>query len=93
MVVHRRGFPDEPVLPLTWERVRRIPAHFKEAGYRRWTNYAPRIKSDHVVNGFTRALVLEVAFCKAKLSVLRGIGPTRQAMPLGLRAVINADTR
>ena len=89
--VHHRWHPDEPVLPLTWEKIRAVAAHFKEAGYRSWSNYASRIKEEHVVAGYPWTLLLETCFRKAKRSVLRGIGPTKQSTPVGIIAVAALD--
>ena len=89
--VHHRWHPDEPVLPLTWEKIRAVAAHFKEAGYRSWSNYASRIKEEHVVAGYPWTLLLETCFRKAKRSVLRGIGPTKQSAPVGLISVADLD--
>ena len=89
--VHHRWHPDEPVLPLTWEKIRAVAAHFKEAGYRSWSNYASRIKEEHVVAGYPWTLLLETCFRKAKRSVLRGIGPTKQSTPVGIIAVAGLD--
>ena len=89
--IHYRWNPEEPVLPLTWHKIRAVAAHMKSAGYRSWSNYASRIKEEHVLAGHPWTLLLETCFRKAKRSVLRGIGPVVQALPLGIKDVMLVD--
>ena len=89
--IHFRWNPEDPVLPLTWHKIRAVAAHMKSAGYRSWSNYASRIKEEHVLAGHPWTLLLETCFRKAKRSVLRGIGPVVQALPLGIKDVMLVD--
>ena len=84
--IHHLWAPCEPVLPLTPSKIRNVAAHMKHAGYRSWSNYASRIREAHINAGFIISPQLELAFRAARRSVLRGIGPSRQAMSLDLAA-------
>ena len=80
------------MLPLTADKVRNVAAHMKHAGYRAWNNYAGRAKEEHVASGHAWSLLLETCFRKAaRRSVLRGIGPSNQAVSLDLTLVHALD--
>ena len=71
--IHHAWLPEEPMLPLTADKVRNVAAHLKHAGYRAWNNYAGRANEEHVASGHAWSLLLETCFRKARRSVLRGI--------------------
>ena len=89
--IHHLWTPCEPVLPLTPSKIRNVAAHMKHAGYRSWPNYASRIREAHINAGFIISPQLELAFRAARRSVLRGIGPSKQAMSLDLAAAAALD--
>ena len=42
--IHHLWFPGVSVVPLSWDSIRGVAAHMKEAGYRSWANYSTRVK-------------------------------------------------
>ena len=89
--IHELWLPGVPVVPLTWDSIRAVGAHMKEAGYRSWANYASRIKEAHISAGHCWTLQLDIAMKAAKRSVLRGLGPSKQAASLPLVDVAMID--
>ena len=73
-----------PVLPLTAAKVNLVAAHLKEGGCRAYKTYQSRAKDMHVLAGFPWGVQLDHAFRKAALSVLRGLGASRQSAPFDL---------
>ena len=73
-----------PVLPLTASKVYLVAALFKEGGYRAFKSYLSKAKDMHVLGGYAWDIQLDLAFRKAALSVLRGLGTSRQSAPFDL---------
>merc|ERR1711983_61239 len=73
-----------PVLPLTVSKVFLVAALFKEGGYRAFKSYLSEAKDMHVMAGYAWDVQLDLAFRKSALSVLRGLGSSRQSSPFDL---------
>ena len=73
-----------PVLPLTAAKVYLVSALFKQGGYRAYKTYQSKAKDMHVLAGFPWDVQLDLAFRKSSLSVLRGLGASRQSAPFDL---------
>merc|ERR1711983_13663 len=73
-----------PVLPLTVSKVFLVASLFKQGGYRAFKSYLSKAKDMHVLGGYSWDAQLDLAFRKAALSVLRGLGTSRQSAPFDL---------
>ena len=87
--MHRMAFCREsappPAFPLTEDKIIRIAALFKAAGYKSFDNYMGRAKAEHIALGpaggdWTPSL--DRSAKDAIRSVLRGVGKVRQSTPL-----------
>ena len=68
-----------PVLPLTIDKMQAVSSMFKKGRYRSYKNYMSAIKDQHIGAGFVWDQGLDRASRKITRSVLRGIGPAKQA--------------
>eukprot|EP00971_Amphidinium_carterae_P030469 599430-Amphidinium_carterae.1 len=59
-----------------------VSAAFKAGGYRSYTNYLYRAKERHIELGYMWTAELELYAGRCKRSVLRGLGPGKQSLPL-----------
>ena len=85
------GFPDEPVLPLTPQKIHIVGALFKVGRYRTTKNYLNISKTRHVESGGKWSEELELAARRFVQSTLRGIGPGRQSQPLNFELMTTMD--
>ena len=81
-----------PVLPLTVSKVFLVTALFKEGGYRAYKTYQSKAKDMHILASFAWGVQLDLAFRKSALSVLRGLGVSRQSAPLDLTLALQKAT-
>ena len=90
---HLRFRGSAPVLPLTADKIRKVAALFKKAGYRSFANYVSRVRTLHVEDpeGYPVSIQLEHAIKKAIRSATRGIGPSRQTADLLLEDIFSLD--
>ena len=82
---HRTWFTDEPVLPLTRDKVRVIASMFKQGGYRSFGNYLAVAKSQHINMGYPWSDEISCQANKSSSSTKRGLGPAKQSEALDLR--------
>ena len=87
MAFHEAWFGQEPVAPLTPGKIRAIGSAFKHGGYRGFANYRTTAKQMHVKAGHSWSDLLDLCMDEAERSVLRGIGPGRQALPIDLPTI------
>ena len=87
---HHLWFGEQvPPFPLTTFKIYAIGAMFKAGGYWSGSNYLSRAKEEHVSRGFLWTDELRLAVRKTTSSITRGIGPSRQSLPLDLSSVWN----
>ena len=67
------------MLPLTLHKIRCVGAMFKKGGYRSFKNYLSAVKDLHIMTGHPWTIQLDRSSRNVSRSVLRGIGPARQA--------------
>ena len=88
--------PDPPAaFPLTEDKILRIAALFKAAGYKSFENYMGRAKNEHIsmgpLAGGEWTPSLDRAAKDATRSVLRGVGKVRQSTPLDPVPIFRLD--
>ena len=84
-----------PALPLTIDKIACVGSLFKAGRYVSYPNYASRAKAEHLAafpdHGIPWSEELAVAIKDAIRSIQRGLGSTRQSLPLDLHRVHKLD--
>ena len=83
--------PGVPVLPLSARKIGNVAAMFKAGRYTSYPNYATIAKAEHVAahehHGVAWSDELTIAIRDATRSVQRGLGSSKQSMPLDVHLV------
>eukprot|EP00971_Amphidinium_carterae_P171039 3389494-Amphidinium_carterae.1 len=83
-----RMFPDQPLWPLTAEKLESIAAVFKAGGYHSFAQYLSKAKQRHIELEFEWTDALDLVGRRCTRSCIWGLGPAKQSAGLDLGGIL-----